>query len=95
MSAVAFYQARYLASKTAGKSSGFKEIDSTIKWAEHKLAIFDMKKIMEEEQLTFDDRVTLRRATEVAERKCLWHYKRDNFDLRRASFLLETAKRAT
>jgi len=93
MSNVAFFKARYLTSKT-GK--GFaKEINSTHKWAEHMLSRWEIKNILDnDDTLTYDERVVLRKADAVAERKCLWHFKRDDFNLNIASFLLETAKRA-
>jgi len=90
---IAYFQTRYLASNKKPYKGKPKEIDSSIKWAEHSLNVYEMKHLLEEE-LTFDERVILRRAIDVAERKRVWHYKRDNFDLRRASFLFETAKKA-
>lgn len=93
MSTVAFFQNRYLSSKTPYKGT-MKEINSTKKWAEHALNLWEMKGMLDHEDLSFDERVIVRRAIDVAERKKQWHYLRDNFDLRIASFLLETAKRA-
>jgi hypothetical protein len=94
MSAVAFFQARYLASQKTPFKGKKTEINSTKKWAEHRLNLWEMKQLLDHEELTYDERVALRRASEVAERKCAWHYRRDDFDLKVASFLLETAKRA-
>jgi len=91
---VSYFQNRYLASNKTPYKGSFKEINSSKKWAEHALNLWEMKHLLDEEELTYDERVIVRRAMDVAERKKEWHFKRDNFDLKVASFLLETAKRA-
>jgi len=91
---VSFFQNRYLASNKAPYKGKFREINSSKKWAEHALNLWEMKQLLEHEELSYDERVIVRRAMDVAERKKEWHFKRDNFDLKVASFLLETAKRA-
>jgi hypothetical protein len=88
---VAYFVNRYLiSSKKIAKKIQF---DPTVKWAEHSLAIYEMHKMIPD-ILDYEERAKIRRAIDVAERKKAWHYNRDDFDLRRASFLFETAKNA-
>jgi hypothetical protein len=75
---------------TTSKKSGpvaRDKINSTIKWVEYAADIAKMTALLK--TATFEDKYKLVNAIEIAERKKNWHYRQDNFDLRRASFLLQ------
>jgi hypothetical protein len=66
-----------------------KRIDSTMKWVEYSLDIVDMQKML---MGTSDlkDKYQLMDLLEIAERKKKWHYRQENFNVSRASTLLQT-----
>ena len=66
-----------------------KKIDSTMKWVEYSLDIVDMQKML---MGTSDlkDKYQLMDLLEIAERKKKWHYRQENFNVSRASTLLQT-----
>ena len=65
-----------------------KKIDSTMKWVEYSLDVVDMQKML---MATRDlkDKYQLMDLLEIAERKKKWHYRQENFDVSRASTLLQ------
>jgi hypothetical protein len=86
---VANYKLKY-ARTTLNKNVVVKRdnINSTHKWVEYSLDIRDMQKLlMSTKNLT--EKYALMDALEVAERKKVWHYRQDNFNLARASQLLQ------
>lgn len=62
-------------------------INSTIKWVEYAADIAKMTQLLK--TASFEEKYKLAEAMQIAERKKAWHYRQDNFDLKRASFLLQ------
>lgn len=91
MSTAAMYARKY--SATTSKSSGgfAREIDSTKYWVGLTLDIKDMRKMLM--TASFDDKFKLMQALTIAERKQAWHYRQDNFDLRRANIIISAVER--
>ena len=85
---VAQYVSKYSTS-TSKKSGPVKKdkINSTLKWVEYAADIVKMQALLL--RASFNEKYMLMAALEVAERKKNWHYKQDNFDLKRASYLLQ------
>ena len=84
---IAQYVRKYSANnKTSGPVARDK-INSTVKWVEYAADIVKMTELLK--SASFDDKYRLVAAIETAERKKAWHYRQDNFNLRRASFLLQ------
>ena len=66
-----------------------KKIDSTMKWVEYSLDIVDMQKMLMGTNC-LKDKYQLMDLLEIAERKKKWHYRQENFNVSRASTLLQT-----
>jgi hypothetical protein len=66
-----------------------KRIDSTMKWVEYSLDIVDMQKMLMDTS-DLKDKYQLMDLLEIAERKKKWHYRQENFNVSRASTLLQT-----
>ena len=66
-----------------------KRIDSTMKWVEYSLDIVDMQKMLMGTN-NLKDKYQLMDILEIAERKKKWHYRQENFNVSRASTLLQT-----
>lgn len=62
-------------------------INSTLKWAEYSTDIIKMTELLR--TASFLDKYKLVAAIEVAERKKNWHYRQENFNLRRASYIVQ------
>ena len=74
----------------SNKSSGpvaKDRINSTVKWVEYSADIVKMTELLR--TASFMDKYKLVDAIAIAERKKNWHYRQENFDLRRASYLLQ------
>ena len=86
---VANYKLKY-ARTTLNKNLVVKRdlINSTHKWVEYSLDIRDMQKLLMSTK-NLNEKYALMDALEVAERKKVWHYRQDNFNLARASQLLQ------
>ena len=86
---VANYKLKY-ARTTLNKNLVVKRdlINSTHKWVEYSLDIRDMQKLLMATK-NLNEKYALMDALEVAERKKVWHYRQDNFNLARASQLLQ------
>jgi len=86
---VANYKLKY-ARTTLNKNVVVKRdnINSTHKWVEYSLDIRDMQKLLMTTK-NLNEKYALMDALEVAERKKVWHYRQDNFNLARASQLLQ------
>ena len=84
--------ANFVAKYTGPKGKGFilpyDKVKATEKWVEYALDIVDMSRIIM--SADFNTKWKLAEALEVAERKKAWHYRQENFNLRKASFLLQT-----
>jgi hypothetical protein len=63
------------------------KINSTVKWVEYSTDIAKMTELLK--TATFLEKYQLVAAIETAERKKTWHYRQENFDIRRAGFLLQ------
>lgn len=84
---VAQYIRKYSAvNKTSGPVRKDK-INSTVKWVEYAADIAKMTQLLK--TASFEEKYRLADALQVAERKKAWHYRQDNFDLKRASYLLQ------
>lgn len=77
--------------KTSGPVAKDK-INSTLKWVEYSTDIVKMSELLK--TADFFDKYKLVAAIEIAERKKNWHYRQDNFNLKKACFLLQTFKNA-
>lgn len=85
---VANYVAKYNKSVDGPLMIPKKKIDSTMKWVEYSLDIVDMQKMLMSTS-NLKDKYQLMDILEIAERKKKWHYRQDNFDVSRASTLLQ------
>lgn len=81
-------------SSTSSKSGPVPKdkINSTVKWVEYSTDIIKMQSLLM--RVSFNEKFALMSALEVAERKKAWHYRQDNFNLKRASYLLQVFKDA-
>lgn len=84
---IAQYIRKYTASNTKSGPVARDKINSTVKWVEYAADISKMTALLK--TATFEEKYRLVEAIEIAERKRAWHYRQDNFDLKRASFLLQ------
>lgn len=84
---IAQYIRKYTASNTKTGPVARDKINSTVKWVEYAADISKMTALLK--TATFEEKYRLVEAIEIAERKRAWHYRQDNFDLKRASFLLQ------
>lgn len=78
---------KYSSSNTKSGPVAKDRINSTHKWVEYSADIVKMQELLL--KANFNDKYALMSALEVAERKKAWHYRQENFDLKRASFLLQ------
>jgi hypothetical protein len=85
---VANYVAKYKASVEGPLMVPKKRINSTMKWVEYSLDIVDMQKMLMTTS-NLKDKYQLMDILEIAERKKKWHYRQENFDVNRASTLLQ------
>ena len=65
-----------------------RKIDSTMYWVEYSLDMHDMSKMLMSTK-NLNDKYVLMDLLDIAERKKNWHYRQENFNLRRASELLQ------
>jgi hypothetical protein len=84
---VAQFVRKYSASNVKSGPVARDKIDSTLKWVEYAADLYKMTQLLK--TASFDEKYRLAAAMEIAERKKSWHYRQDNFNLRRASFLLQ------
>ncbi len=85
---VANYVAKYKSSVEGPLMVPKKRINSTMKWVEYSLDIVDMQKMLMNTS-NLKDKYQLMDILEIAERKKKWHYRQENFDVSRASTLLQ------
>jgi len=86
---VANYVAKYRTSVEGPLMIPKKKINSTMKWVEYSLDIVDMQKMLMGTN-NLKDKYQLMDILEIAERKKKWHYRQENFNVSRASTLLQT-----
>ena len=84
---IAQYIRKYAASNAKSGPVSKDRINSTVKWVEYAADISKMTALLK--SASFEEKYRLVAAIEVAERKKNWHYRQENFNLRRASFLLQ------
>jgi hypothetical protein len=84
---IAQYIRKYTASNNKSGPVAKDKINSTVKWVEYAADIAKMTALIK--TASFDEKYKLVEAMEIAERKKAWHYRQDNFDIKRASFLLQ------
>lgn len=91
---VAQFVRKYTVSSNGKKVAVKKDkINSTVKWAEYATDLVKMNELLK--TASFEEKCNLSTAMLVAERKKNWHYKQENFDLKRASYILSCWKNAT
>jgi hypothetical protein len=90
---VAQFVRKYTISSSGKKVVRRGNIDSTVKWVEYATDLIDMTELLK--TASFEEKCNLSTAMLVAERKKNWHYKQENFDLKRASYLLSCWQKAT
>ena len=82
------YAVKYTASSVKGPLMIPRDkIDSTMKWVEYSIDIHDMNKLLMTTK-SLDEKFMLMKSLDIAERKKLWHYRQENFNLSRASQIL-------
>jgi hypothetical protein len=86
---VANYVTKYRTSVEGPLMIPKKKINSTMKWVEYSLDIVDMQELLMGTR-DLKDKYQLMDLLEIAERKKKWHYRQENFDVSRASTLLQT-----
>ncbi len=84
---IAQFVRKYTASNTKSGPVARDKINSTVKWVEYAADIVKMTALLR--TATFEEKYKLVEAIEIAERKKAWHYRQENFNLRKASFLLQ------
>ncbi len=85
---VAQFVRKYTANNTKSGPIPKDKINSTVKWVEYAADIAKMTDLLK--TASFEEKYKLADAMQVAERKKAWHYRQENFNLRKASFLLQT-----
>lgn len=89
---VSQYVRKYSSTNSKSGPVSRDKINSTVKWVEYSTDIIKMQSLLL--KVSFNEKYALMDALEVAERKKAWHYRQDNFDLKRASYLLQVFKDA-
>lgn len=84
---IAQYLRKYSTSNTKSGPVRKDKINSTVKWVEYAADIVKMTALLK--TASFEEKYKLAAALEIAERKKAWHYRQENFNLRKASFLLQ------
>lgn len=84
---IAQYIRKYSVTNTKTGPVPKDKINSTLKWVEYAADLAKMTELLK--TASFLDKYKLADAMLVAERKKNWHYRQDNFNLKRASFLLQ------
>ncbi len=84
---IAQFVRKYTAGNTKSGPVARDKINSTVKWVEYASDIVKMTALLR--TATFEEKYKLVEAIEIAERKKAWHYRQENFNLRKASFLLQ------
>ncbi len=84
---IAQFVRKYTASNTKSGPVARDKINSTVKWVEYAADIVKMTALLR--TATFEEKYKLVEAIEIAERKKAWHYRQENFNLRKAGFLLQ------
>jgi hypothetical protein len=65
-----------------------RKINSTLKWVEYSFDIYDMSKMLMSTK-NLNEKYSLMDLLDIAERKKKWHYRQENFNLTKASELLQ------
>jgi len=81
------YSIKYSPSSTGEMKANRRKINSTLKWVEYSFDIHEMSKLLISTK-NLDEKYMLMSALDVAERKKLWHFKKENFNLNKASEML-------
>lgn len=84
---IAQFVRKYSANNKTSGPVARDRINSTVKWVEYSADIVKMTALLK--TASFDEKYKLAAALEIAERKKAWHYRQENFNLRKASFLLQ------
>lgn len=84
---IAQYVSKYSSSNKKTGPVKKDRINSTLKWVEYAADIVKMQSLLM--RASFNEKYQLMAALEAAERKKNWHYRQENFDLKRASYLLQ------
>jgi hypothetical protein len=81
------YKQKYSPQVAGEMQANRRKINSTLKWVEYSFDIHDMSKLLISTK-NLNDKYALMNALDIAERKKLWHYRQENFNLNKASELL-------
>ena len=87
MNKVQSYRIKYTPIKGEMKANR-RKINSTLKWVEYSFDIHDMSKMLMSTK-DLNEKYTLMDLLDIAERKKKWHYRQENFNLNKASELLQ------
>lgn len=86
---VAQYKIKYARSEGQSLRVPKHKIDSTNKWIEYSLDVYDMQQLLISTK-NLNDKYALMDALDIAERKRKWHYRQENFNLSEASSMLQS-----
>jgi hypothetical protein len=87
MNTVQAYRIKYTP-VTGEMKANRRKINSTLKWVEYSFDIYDMSKMLMSTK-NLNEKYSLMDLLDIAERKKSWHYRQDNFNISRASELLQ------
>ena len=87
MNKVQAYRIKYTP-VTVEMKANRRKINSTLKWVEYSFDIYDMSKILMSTK-NLNEKYSLMDLLDIAERKKNWHYRQENFNLTKASELLQ------
>lgn len=87
MNKVQSYKIKYTPIKGEMKANR-RKINSTLYWVEYSFDIHDMSKLLMSTN-SLNEKYTLMDLLDIAERKKNWHFRQENFNLSKASELLQ------
>jgi hypothetical protein len=88
MHSVQSYRQKYASAPKGEMKANRCKINSTLKWVEYSFDIHDMNKLLISTK-NLSEKYSLMDMLDIAERKKLWHYRQENFNLNKASELLQ------
>lgn len=90
---LAMYLNKYSSNSSGPMIANRKKIDSNSYWVEYSLDMHDMQKLLMSTK-NLKEKYQLMDMIDMAERKKNWHYRQENFNLNRASEMLQAMLRA-
>jgi hypothetical protein len=81
------FVSKYAQTNSGEMQANRRKINSTLKWVEYSLDHYIMSKLLIQTK-DLREKYALMNALDIAERKKLWHFRQENFNLSKASELL-------